>query len=262
MPTFICIKCNNQYNEGDQERKKTAPRQGYCQECKRSEVKLKNRVENLEIAAQACQVNKEIHGTCLIKVKEIQDKMTAAVPDLQEKVATLQDKGAEIPILQDRVAKLEGELMAVKLKEIESKKEIELQRLKNEKEANDLKFRLEVARLESAERIAKEKCQADIEIARLQSEGKVQEKKELNKALDKLNKSKSTQATLALLTNFSQPSTRANSTAGDNESVSSTFNDEYTSLETWNLPDAPSHDDNDRWTKLQRRVNTAPLPNK
>lgn len=152
--------------------------------------------------------------------------------------------------------------MAVKLKEIESKKEIELQRLKNEKEANDLKFRLEVARLESAERIAKEKCQADIEIARLQSEGKVQEKKELNKALDKLNKSKSTQATLALLTNFSQPSTRANSTAGDNESVSSTFNDEYTSLETWNLPDAPSHDDNDRWTKLQRRVNTAPLPNK
>lgn len=99
MPTFICIKCNNQYNEGDQERKKKAPMQGYCQECKRSEVKLKNRVENLEIAAQACQVNKEIHGTCLIKVKEIQDKMTAAVPDLQEKVATLQDKGAEIPIL-------------------------------------------------------------------------------------------------------------------------------------------------------------------
>ena len=273
MPTFICIKCNNQYNEGDQERKKKAPRQGYCQECKKSEVKLTDRVENLEIAAQVCQVNKEIHGMCLDEiqgeVKEIQEKMTltAAVPDLQEKVATLQDKVAEIPILQDRVAKLEGE-MAVKLKEIESQTQIELQRLKNEMEeskmSNDFKFRLELAKMESEEKIAimKEKCKADIEIARLQAEGKVQEKKELNKALDKLNKSKSTQATLALLTNFSQPSTRANSTAGDNESVSSTFNDEYTSLETGNFPDAPSHDDNDRWTKLQRRVNTAPLPNK
>ena len=214
MPTFICIKCNNQYNEGDQERKKKAPRQGYCQECKRSEVELEDRVENLEIAAQVCQVNKEIHGMCLDEIqgemKEIQEKMTAAVPDLQEKVATLQNKVAEIPILQDRVAKLEGE-MAVKLKEIESQTQIELQRLKNEMEeskmSNDFKFRLELAKMESEEKIAiiKEKCKAEIEIARLQAEGKVQEKKELNKALDKLNKTKSTQATLALLTNFSNP---------------------------------------------------------
>ena len=271
MPTLVCIKCGSQAKV---QQRGQAP--FYCQSCRKL-ARQQEEIQDMACEVQVARNNDKIHAICI-------EENAAGILALQREVAAL--KGEQELLKAERlrqegeerrhrleleseekrhILKLESEERQLKLKlesearENEKDRESELQKIKlqNELDLKKLKIEkemeVEIAQI-NVNAKTQEALTAQAEAAKAKADASVSIKKEMNKALEKVSKTKNPQAAIAVIKHFKD-------VPEDDQSPMSTLSsdDIVSSYATENAPDDPlTFGVNENWTKLQRRVNTAP----
>ncbi|XP_019859164.1 PREDICTED: myb-like protein X [Amphimedon queenslandica] len=274
MPTLVCTKCGSQ---AEVQQRGQAP--FYCRSCK-TLARQQEKMQDMACEVQVARSNDKIHAICI-------EENAAGISALQREVAALKQEQEllkaervrqESEERQQRLKleseerqlklKLESEERQLKLKlesearENERIRESEMQKIKlqNEFDLEKLKIEeqkaVEIAQL-NTEAKTQEALTAQAEAAKAKAEASVNIKKEMNKALEKVSKTKNPQAAIAVIKHFRDA-------AEDDQSTTSTLSsdDIMSSYATENAPDDPlAFGVNENWTKLHRKVNTAPCDN-
>lgn len=239
MPSFLCTKCGKNYDEGDAGRWYQRTGYRHCPDCRRSEGRMKSKVDDLEFKAEVNQYSTEIHSKC--------------IEDLQYKSEELQHKVEEIPSLKREVAELRRELeKTVKVSDTKmakiQKSVAAISPLQDKVKETDTNLAMLRADMEKKFREMDHKEKV-LEKSVRKVELKVQEKKEMNKMLDKINNSKSPQVMLAFLqANSPRGNIVKNMCEGSDDDDDDDDDDEI--ITTFGTENAPLDDrDGKRWAK-------------